>query len=346
MIKPWIFEFMHGVDAESAAANPALVTDVFEDSIDLWQHVEALNYEGVFFSEHHFRHSYSPSPNLLIAAIARHTTRLRLGTMGLVLPFYQPWRVVEELAMLDHLTGGRLEIGCANGVPQELARVGIGPEEARARFNEALEVLDMAIADGVVTFHGTYFDFDDLEILPRFRQQPAPPKWTTIVSTGSAKKSAGRGSKICTGFQSVETVTELFDAYRDEAAQLGVTVGPNDIGLRRNVTVARDEAEALEGAQKAKEMSLILTAGDPRIVKDGAAMLDAPKAGSGFTIHDDEFVAGTPSQVAEQLIEQCRACGAGHFLATLGRAGHANRRNMITLFGEEVVPELRRAAID
>jgi alkanesulfonate monooxygenase SsuD/methylene tetrahydromethanopterin reductase-like flavin-dependent oxidoreductase (luciferase family) len=54
--------------------------------------------------------------------------------MGMVLPLYQPWRVLEEIGMLDHLTGGRLEIGCASGVPQELAQIGIAAEENRERF--------------------------------------------------------------------------------------------------------------------------------------------------------------------------------------------------------------------
>lgn len=345
MIKSWIFEFVHGVDRPADQVSPDEITAVFNDGLALWQRVEELGFEGVFFSEHHFRHSYSPSPNLLIASIAQHTTRLRLGTMGMVLPFYSPWRVVEEIAMLDHLTNGRLEIGCANGVPQELERAGFEPEEARARFNEALDILDAALAEPVISYHGTYWNFDDLEILPRPRQQPSPPKWTTIVSAGSAKKSAGRGSKICTGFQSIGLVTEIFDAYRDEAERLGMSVGPDNIGLRRNVTVARSEDEAREGAKIALQTTRTLIADDPRVGQEAAPMLDAPKAGSGFTLHEDEFIAGTPPQVAEQIIEQCRACGAGHFLATLGRASRAGRRDMISLFGEEVLPALRRAAI-
>ena len=119
---------------------------VFDAGVALWQRIDRLGFEGIFFSEHHFGLSYSPSPNLLIAAIARSTERLRLGTMGMVLPLYQPWRVLEEIGMLDHLTGGRLEIGCASGVPQELIQIGIAAEENRERFNEALAILDAWLA--------------------------------------------------------------------------------------------------------------------------------------------------------------------------------------------------------
>jgi alkanesulfonate monooxygenase SsuD/methylene tetrahydromethanopterin reductase-like flavin-dependent oxidoreductase (luciferase family) len=345
MIKPWVFEFMHALDRPADKLGPGDVTEMFDDSLKIWERMEEQGFEGVFFSEHHFGHSYSPSPNLLIAAIAQRTTRMRLGTMGMVLPFLTPWRIAEEIAMLDHLTNGRLEIGCANGVPQELERVGMGPEEARERFNEALDIVDAALAEPVISYHGKYWNFDDLNILPRPRQQPSPPKWTTIVSKGSAKKSAGRGSKICTGFQSTALITEIFDVYRDESDRLNMAVGPDDIALRRSVSIDRDEARAHAAAITAADLSRKILAGDSRVGQENSPLLDAPTAGSGFTVHADEYISGTPVQVAEQIIEQCRATGAGHFLAMLGRGAGSRRAELITLFGEEVVPELRRAEL-
>lgn len=345
MIKPWLFEFTHKINRPDDQITPEDITRVYKVNMDQWTQMDALDYEGVFFSEHHFHNSYSPSPNLLIAAIAQHTKRLRLGTMGMVLPFYAPWRVVEEIAMLDHLTNGRLEIGCANGVPQELERIGIGPAEARARFNEALDILDAGLANPVISYHGEYWNFDDLTILPRPLQQPAPPKWTTVVSKGSAKKSAGRDSKICTGFQSIDVITEIFDVYRDEAVQLGKSVGPDHIALRRQVSVASDEALAREDSKNQSEMLHNLLTKDDRFKEEAAAIFDAPSPASGFSLHDDEFIAGTPEQVAEQIIEQCRATGAGHFLAMMGRGLPEGRQEQITLFGEAVIPILRRAEI-
>ena len=129
--------------------------------------------------------------------------------MGMVLPLYQPWRVLEEIGMLDHLTGGRLEIGCASGVPQELIQIGIGADENRERFNEALEILDAWLAQPVISHHGRHWNFDNLRIVPRPLQQPSPPKWTTVVSPASAIKSAGRRSKICTAFESVARIREI-----------------------------------------------------------------------------------------------------------------------------------------
>src|SRR3974390_1855246 len=194
MIKPWIFEFLYAPDADGGPVAPEVASAVFDRGVSLWKRMDALDFEGIFFSEHHFGLSYSPSPNLLIAAIARSTTRLRLRTLGVVLPLYQPWRGLEGVGLLAHLTGGRLEIGGASGVPQELIQTGIGPEENRARFDETLQILDAWLAAPVISHHGRYYNFDSLRVVPRPAQQPAPPKWTTVVSTASAVKSAGRRS--------------------------------------------------------------------------------------------------------------------------------------------------------
>ena len=342
MIKPWIFEFLYAPDTEGEAIAPPIATAVFDTGIALWQRLETLGFEGILFSEHHFGLSYSPSPNLLIAAIARSTKRIRLGTMGVVLPLYQPWRVLEEIGMLDHLTGGRLEIGCASGVPQELIRAGIGLEENRERFNETLAILDAWLAEPVISHQGRYYNFDNLRIVPRPLQQPAPPKWTTVVSPASAIKSAARRSKICTAFESVIRIKEIFDSYRVEADRTGFACGPDQFAIRRNITVAESEAEALEMARIAKEMTRKVTAGDPRVKAASSPLLDTK---TGFAVHDDEFIAGTPIQVAEQIIAQCRATGAGHILAILGRAVDEQRIKAVELFGERVIPILRRTTI-
>jgi alkanesulfonate monooxygenase SsuD/methylene tetrahydromethanopterin reductase-like flavin-dependent oxidoreductase (luciferase family) len=218
MIKPWVFEFLPELGGPSTEPDPRDVAALYARYLDLWVGDEALGFEGIFFSEHHFGRSYSPSPNLLIAALAQRTKRLRLGVMGVVLPYYHPTRVVEEFCMLDHLTGGRLEIGTAIGVPQELARLSMTMAEARERNDEIVTILDAALANRVISHRGKYFSFADLRILPRPLQQPSPPRWTTVVSAESARRAAQRRIKISTGFNSVQTIKRIFDAYREAAA--------------------------------------------------------------------------------------------------------------------------------
>ena len=339
MIRPWVFEFFPELKDGAADAG-----NYCARYLDLWKRDEELGFEGIFFSEHHFGGSFSPSPNLLIAATAARTTRIRLGVMALVVPYYTPARIIEEIGMLDHISGGRLEIGTGIGVPQELARLNISMDEARALSVEAVEILDAALATGVVSYQGKYFNYDKLRLLPRPIQVPHPPKWTTIVSADSARKSARRGSKICTGFNPTEEIKALFDAYRAEAEGCGFRAGPDHLALRRRVVVAQSNDEARELSHSVSERYKEFVAQDPRVKL--TPIPDAPKQQGGFSVSDDEFIAGTPELVAEKIIDQCRRTGAGHFLAVLHwGAGLDEVAAAHELFGRDVIPALRKAEV-
>jgi len=340
MIKPWLFEFLPELGSPSVEPNPADVATLFGRYLDLWVHDEALGFEGIFFSEHHFGRSYSPSPNLLIAALGPRTKRLRLGVMGVVLPYYHPARVVEEIGMLDHLTGGRLEIGTAIGVPQELARLNMTMAEARERNDEIVTILDAALANRVISHHGKYFSFSNLRVLPRPLQQPSPPRWTTVISAESARRAARWRIKISTGFNSTQLIKTIFDAYRQEADTAGFHAGPEYFALRRRVTVAPTSEQAHLYAQAVTERLKNFVAEDERLSTHAP---DAPAPTGGFTLSADEFITGTPKEAAQNIIEQCRAVGAGHFLTVLNwSAPFEEVAQAHELFGREVIPFLRR----
>ena len=342
MIKPWLFEFLPELGSPSVEPEPHEVATLFARYLDLWVRDEALGFEGIFFSEHHFGRSYSASPNLLIAAIASQTKTLRLGVMGVVLPYYHPARVVEEIGMLDHLTGGRLEIGTAIGVPQELSRLNMTMAEARERNEEIVAVIDAALANRVVSHRGKYFSFSDLRLLPRPLQQPSPPRWTTVVSAGSARRAARRRIKISTGFNSVQVIKDIFDAYREEADAAGFRAGPEHFALRRRVTVAPTSDQARIYARAVADRLKSFVSEDERV---NTNIPDAPAPSGGFTLSDDEFITGTPKEVAEHIIEQCRAVGAGHFLTVLNWSAPIDEVVQAhELFGRETIPLLRTAS--
>ena len=342
MIKPWVFEFLPELGSPSVEPDPRDVAALFGRYLNLWVRDEALGFEGIFFSEHHFGRSYSPAPNLLIAALAGRTRTLRLGVMGMVLPYYHPTRVVEEIGMLDHLTGGRLEIGTAIGVPQELRHFNITMAEARERNDEIVAVLDAALADRVVSHEGKYFSFSDLRLLPRPLQQPSPPRWTTVVSADSARRAARRRIRISTGFNATRTVKGIFDAYRAEAEAAGFDATPDYFALRRRVTVGPTRDEARRSAQGVADRLKAFVAEDDRVA---AHVPDAPAPTGGFTLSDDEFITGTAGDVAENIIAQCRAVGAGHFLTVLNWSAPVDEvARAHELFGREAIPLLRKAS--
>jgi alkanesulfonate monooxygenase SsuD/methylene tetrahydromethanopterin reductase-like flavin-dependent oxidoreductase (luciferase family) len=344
MIKPWIFELFAVPGGRGAEVAPQVAAEHYRWHLELWRRAEELGFEGIFFSEHHFGLGYSPSPNLLIARTAAVTKTLRLGVMGVVLPYYEPWRVVEEIAMLDQLSGGRIEIGTASGIPQEMAQIGLGIEEANARAAEAVEILDAALKNPVISHHGRFWNFDNLRIEPRPVQSPHPPKWVTVVSIESARKAARRGAKICTGFHPTDRIREIFDAYRDEAAKAGNPAEPDRLAIRRNINVAANGNEARETARTSLRLYREALTHDPRFTE--SPLPDAPGPTHTFSVGDDEFIAGTGLDVAEQIIAQCRRIGCGNFLCNFGRMPTLDARMAaFELYARDVIPALRRAAV-
>src|SRR5262245_41626842 len=292
VIKPWIFEFF-GAPAElHERFEPHASQRWFDAYVDLWVSAEPAGFEGIFFSEHHFGAAYSPAPNLLIANVAARTKTLRLGTLGMVAPYHTPWQLIEEIGMLDHLTGGRLEIGTAAGIPNEMAKVGLGPDEARARNDEVLDILDAALKSPVISHHGKFWKFDNLRLTPRPLQQPSPPVWVTVVSTSSARKAAHRGAKLCTGFHPLTKIIEIFDAFRDEAAKAGRKVGPDDLCIRRQVLLLEDDRDIAAVVDTQRRNTRKFLEADSRLdTPDRPAILDTPTAHA-FSVGDDEFIAG------------------------------------------------------
>ena len=136
-------------------------------------------------------------------------------------------------------------------------------------------------------------------------------------------------------------INGIFDAYREEADAAGFHAGPEYFALRRRVTVAPTNDEARVHAKAVADRLKSFVAEDDRLSSN---IPDAPAPTSGFTLSDEEFITGTPKSVAENIIEQCRAVGAGHFLAVLNwsapvdEVAHAHE-----LFGSEAIPLLRAA---
>lgn len=347
MIKLWDFQFnqLQGREAPDAT-DSNLVQDIFDRNLDRMVKLEGFGFEGVFYSEHHFIDALSPAPNLLIAAISQRTKRMRLGVMGNVLPFHQPWRLAEELGMLDYITHGRLEIGMAPGVPPEFLFVGIPQAEVRPMFAEMLDFLENAFVNKYATHKGKYWNFDGIPTMPRLRPETRRRKWLTIRSAETCQLAARRDFKVCTGFQEAADAAVCFDAYRAEADKLGRKVGPDDIGVRRQCLIWDTDATAQalhkEIMQKAQERvtikfapvnerlkaalgegpsaevkaSGVIDAAAPAHPVSPLARRDPRKpAGPNLLAMKDEFIVGSPKTVAEGIIHQCRVMGAGNFMA-------------------------------
>ncbi|MEQ6332681.1 LLM class flavin-dependent oxidoreductase [Sphingobium sp. MK2] len=344
MIKTWCCDFNRVPDAAPTDYNDqAIVQRTYNDMLDRLAKLDDSGFEGVFFAEHHFIKSLMPVPNLLIAALAQRTRRIKIGVLGNVLPFHQPWRLAEEIATLDYLTEGRLEIGVSSGVPFEFDFVNIDPDDVRPIYGEILEILDLAMQDEIVNFEGKYFKFKDVPIMPRPREEIRRRRWMSLYSTATAERAATRGYKICSAYQSVETCRGLTEAYMAKADEAGVRVSADDIAVRRQVLVCETDAEAAEQKEKllaanAEQTARMFAAALDRhdatkakvsddIKNSGVLDAAAPSHGPNSTtggprglpmpalMSDDEYIFGSPTTVAEIIINQCRGMGGNNMIA-------------------------------
>jgi alkanesulfonate monooxygenase SsuD/methylene tetrahydromethanopterin reductase-like flavin-dependent oxidoreductase (luciferase family) len=150
----------------------------YQETLEQAARAEALGFESVWPVEHHFHRAVSalPCPALLLAAVAARTRTLRLGTAIVQLPLAHPLRVAEELATLDVLSGGRVEVGVGRGGnPAHFAGFGVPMAESRGRFEEALDYVGLAWSEERFSFCGRYFQAADLALAPRPVQRPHPP---------------------------------------------------------------------------------------------------------------------------------------------------------------------------
>ena len=135
-----------------------------------------------------------PSPNLFLAALSQRTSRMRIGALVNVLPTYDPLRLTEEIAVLDQLCAGRLDLGVGRGVsPYELAYFGVSDEDSRALFTETLDVVTTALATGRMVHRGERLRDYDVELSVRPVQQPHPPLWYASSNTNSAEWAGRTG---------------------------------------------------------------------------------------------------------------------------------------------------------
>ena len=190
----------------------------YQEVLEEAQYAEELGYEGFWVGEHHFQASYRvfPSPQMILAAISQRTKKLRLGTGVSVLPVNDPIRLAEDMAELDLLSHGRMCFGAGRGYqPHEFAGFHILMESAKERFWECLEVIRLAWTQEQFSYTGKFYHYEDIALLPRPVQKPAPPIWVAAASPGSAEDIASRGYAFCAApFASSPSPEEI-------AAQLG-----------------------------------------------------------------------------------------------------------------------------
>src|SRR4029077_8372125 len=184
----------------------------FRDWLETNVEAEALGYRSTFLVEHHFTGwSRVSAPLMLLTALAMRTTTLRLGTAVMVLPWHNPVLLAEQAATLDLISGGRFDFGIGKGYRHsEFHGFQIAPDEAEARFEEAIAVMTRAWTTRQRFSHqGRFWHFEDIVVEPPPAQKPHPPLWVAAGSEHSIRRAAARGfNLILDQYASAEQIAE------------------------------------------------------------------------------------------------------------------------------------------
>ena len=166
--------------------------EYYEARLKLIEAYEEAGFYAYHVAEHHSTPlGMAPSPSVFLAAIAQRTERLRFGPLVYALPLYHPIRLIEEICMLDQMSGGRLEIGFGRGAsPIELELYGQSPADAQRIYTEALELVIQGLTEKKINFKGEYFSFENVRMELEPLQKPYPPVWYGVHSTDSAERAA------------------------------------------------------------------------------------------------------------------------------------------------------------
>ncbi len=329
--------------------------DAFRDAFDLVDKAEQQGVDSVWLAEYHFNPGrVLASPVTISSAIAARTERIRIGMAVLLLPLGDPIRIAEDIATLDHISGGRVEFGIGRGTfPNVHEGFRVPFSESRLRFEESLEVILRAWTSEKFSFQGEYFSYNDLEVTPKPYQTPYPPIHVGVTSADTFSLMGRMGYPILINPSRVFSLSELkpyIQDYRREWKEAGHT-GEAKVGLRVPIYVAETEEQAYS---EPKESALFSKERLGNRVAEYAHHSDGTKGWEdqaeriqAMDYDDwlrDKVAYGTPEAVIDRLGGLKEDLGLDQVMFEVNFGSlipHERQLKSLKLFTEKVVPQVR-----
>lgn len=338
-----LFDFFQGRQNEGT---------YYQDTLELMSHAEQLGFDSVWLGEEHF-YSFGicPSPQLFLTALARETTRLRLGTAISLLPFENPLRKAEDFAMLDILSDGRLNFGVGRGIiPKHFEGFCVPPQESQARYEESLAIIRQAWTQDSFSYDGQFWHVPELSVSPKPKQKPHPPIYRGTLSMESFEAAGKAGDNafvvpwLSAPHPEVKRRVERYRALLKEHGHAGT-----EATFIFFLFVDQDRQRALDEAKECTrnyvdlissfvppEAMVQLRSGDPL-----KAFLELV-----ISLPDnlaERAIVGTPQDCRQRLGELRDFFGIEHvaFYIHAGARDTARARQSLDLFAQEVMPEFR-----
>ena len=323
----------------------APVQQLYEERLQLVEAAEGSGFYAYHLAEHHATPlGMASSPGLFLAAAAQRTSRIRLGPLVYILPLYNPLRLVEEIWMLDHLSGGRLELGVGRGIsPYELGYFGVDDAQSRSIFDEALAVVLAGLTQDRLTFEGRHYRYDDVPMELRPLQRPYPPLWYPAQSPESVGYIARHGFNFVRlgpaafARQPVADYWQTWAAHRQDPDRLNAHVATPRVGIVRQVVVADTDEEAAAVTQSAYRVwnhSIL------KLWHDHDDHSRDAQFGWEMATQHETILFGTPARVREQLGRLIEVSGCNYVLCVFawGTIPHDLALRSMRLFADEVMP--------
>ena len=270
------------------------IATVYQRGLERIEIMDQNGYDAVWLTEHHFNdYSVCPSIPVIGTYAAARTKHIRIGTGVCLAGFYHPLRLAEEIALLDILSGGRVNWGAGRGFDlKEFQAFGVPIEESHARFRETVDIVLKAWTTDRLTYTGQYFSFDNVEVLPKPLQQPHPPVWTAASSPAAIEWAASVGHSIL--MDPHATHAELghkWELYRDTLTRHGHTIEGRQTPMARLLAIASTQEKATEVARQGAQW-LVDSYVPPEMYGDGDPVQ---------RYVDDVVIHGTPEKVVDEL---------------------------------------------
>ena len=320
-----------------------LLAEFYEDRLRIAEAYDRAGFYAYHLAEHHSTPlGMAPSPSVFLASVAQRTRRLRFGPLVWAMPLHHPLRLIEEICMLDQLSGGRLEIGFGRGsVPIEIEYYGADPALAQEIYTESVEIVMKGLTQKVLDHRGKHFAVDNVPMEIEPFQKPHPPVWYGVHMPDSAERAARRKLNVVSLDPPAETRLSI-DRYRSVWTE---TQGPGTrlpkLGLGRFVVVAPTDAEALALARRAYP---VWHASFTYLFRrHGRSQAHPRPATFDLVMERGQGIAGSPQTVAEVLGAQLAETGCNYMVGqfTFGDLTREECQRSIGLFADKVMPALR-----
>ena len=312
----------------------------FESRLSLLEACDHFGFYAYHLAEHHGTPlGLAPSPGIFLAAVAQRTKRLRFGPLAYSLPLYHPIRLIEEICMLDQMSGGRFEFGVGRGVsPFEVGFFGVNPADGSRQFPEALRVIKQGLTSDELTFSGEFYNFKKVPMVLKPVQRPHPPIWYGVLTPDAAYWAALENAHIVT-LVPPDPARAIFERYRVEWKKLGRAESELPLmGVSRHVVLAESTAAAVRVAERAyrrwlNHMELLW-------VQNGTKLPLGLPPEIGPLLAARTAFAGTASEFKSFLDDQIRSTGTTYFVCDVAFGDLAAEESMQTvkLLGEKVLP--------